>query len=57
LVWRLCAKPKPVTSDPAELWDWHVWLHNFNANRLAVVNKSVLTFSHQKRRGNVQCVL
>jgi hypothetical protein len=57
LVWRLRAKPKAVTPGPAETWGQKIELRKFNAIRLVVENEPSLTFSHQKQRGNVQCVL
>ena len=47
LVWRLRAKPKLVTPDPAETYCQKIELHKFNAIRLAVENEPSLTFPHQ----------
>ena len=47
LVWRLRAKQKPVTPDPAEIWGQKIELHEFNAIRLAVESDPGLTFPHQ----------
>jgi hypothetical protein len=47
VVWRLRAKQKPVTPDPAEIWGQKIELHEFNAIRLAVESDPGLTFPHQ----------